>query len=114
MPVCSATAATISADVTEPKSLPSDPAAAVIVITFGTSVLAIWVAYDSRTHRNILLGTACFGLAVFTILFGTRSLDENERHYGVVSAIALEAVVKLTALILRLVFVAGIRRIVDI
>jgi len=33
------------------------------------SVLAIWVAYDSRTHRNILLGTACFGLAVFTMHF---------------------------------------------
>lgn len=33
------------------------------------SVLAIWVAYDSRTHRNIVLGTACFGLAVFTMHF---------------------------------------------
>ena len=33
------------------------------------SVLAIWVAYDSRTHRNILLGTVCFGLAVFSMHF---------------------------------------------
>ena len=39
------------------------------------------------------------GMAAFTILFGTRSLDENERHFGVVAAIAAEAVVKLTALI---------------
>ncbi|SLN75804.1 sensor histidine kinase [Oceanibacterium hippocampi] len=39
------------------------------------------------------------GMAVFTILFGTRTLDENERHYGVVAAIAAEAIVKLTALI---------------
>ncbi|MEQ8440509.1 MAG: sensor histidine kinase [Alphaproteobacteria bacterium] len=39
------------------------------------------------------------GMAAFTILFGTRALDENERHYGVVAAIAVEAVVKLTALI---------------
>lgn len=39
------------------------------------------------------------GLAVFTILFGTRNLDANERHHGVVTAIAIEAVVKLVALI---------------
>lgn len=42
---------------------------------------------------------AAVGLGVFTVLFGTRSLDENERHNGVVAAIALEAVVKLTALV---------------
>lgn len=39
------------------------------------------------------------GMALFTILFGTRNLDSNERHHGVVAAIALEAVVKLFALI---------------
>jgi Na+/proline symporter/nitrogen-specific signal transduction histidine kinase len=39
------------------------------------------------------------GLALFTILFGTRSIDANERHYGVVAAIAVEAIVKLVALI---------------
>lgn len=33
------------------------------------SVLAIWVAYDSRTNRNILLGTVCFGAAVVTVHF---------------------------------------------
>jgi len=47
-------------------------------------VTAIWVAA---------------GLALFTILFGTRNLDANERHHGVVIAIALEAVVKLVALL---------------
>lgn len=40
-----------------------------------------------------------FGLALFTILFGTRNVDANERHHGVVTAIALEAVVKLVALL---------------
>jgi hypothetical protein len=45
------------------------------------------------------------GLAAFTILFGTRSLDVNERHYGIVTAIALEAVVKLVALLAVGVFV---------
>lgn len=39
------------------------------------------------------------GLAAFTILFGTRALDAEERHHGVVIAIAFEAVVKLFALI---------------
>ena len=45
------------------------------------------------------------GLALFTILFGTRSLDREERHHGVVAAIALEAVVKLVALVAVGVFV---------
>ena len=39
------------------------------------------------------------GLAVFTVLFGTRNLDSNERHHGIVMAIAIEAVVKLLALV---------------
>ena len=39
------------------------------------------------------------GMAVFTILFGTRNVDAKERHHGVVAAIALEAVVKLAALL---------------
>ncbi len=45
------------------------------------------------------------GLALFTVLFGTRNLDANERHSGVVMAIALEAVVKLFALMAVGVFV---------
>ncbi|MBI1416500.1 MAG: sodium:solute symporter [Limimaricola sp.] len=45
------------------------------------------------------------GLAIFTIIFGTRNLDANERHYGVVMAIAFEAVVKLFALLAVGVFV---------
>lgn len=54
------------------------------------AVIALWVAA---------------GLAVFTIVFGTRNLDVNERHHGVVMAIAVEAVVKLMALIAVGVFV---------
>ena len=45
------------------------------------------------------------GLALFTILFGTRNLDANEQHHGVVTAIAAEAVVKLVALLAVGVFV---------
>ncbi len=39
------------------------------------------------------------GLAAFTILFGTRSIDASEHHHGVVAAIAIESLVKLFALI---------------
>jgi Na+/proline symporter/nitrogen-specific signal transduction histidine kinase len=48
------------------------------------------------------------GLAVFTIIFGTRNLDVNERHHGVVTAIAVEAVVKLVALLAVGIFVVFI------
>ena len=58
--------------------------------TSGGTTTAFWVAA---------------GLAVFTILFGTRSLDVDERHHGVVIAIAVEAVVKLFALCAVGVFV---------
>ena len=56
----------------------------------GSDATAVWVAG---------------GLALFTIIFGTRSLDVNERHPGLVSAIALEAIVKLAALLAVGVFV---------
>ncbi|SFA97433.1 hypothetical protein SAMN05421688_2004 [Poseidonocella pacifica] len=52
-------------------------------------------APDSRSVA-LLVAT---GLSIFTILFGTRNLDANERHHGVVIAIAVEAVVKLMALV---------------
>ncbi len=55
-----------------------------------TAATAFWVAV---------------GLAVFTVIFGTRNLDASERHHGVVMAIAVEAVVKLTALLAVGVFV---------
>nr|WP_301334524.1 sensor histidine kinase [Variovorax dokdonensis] len=49
------------------------------------------------------------GMALFTILFGTRNIDANERHHGVVAAIALEAIVKLLALVVvGLLVVVGI------
>jgi Na+/proline symporter/signal transduction histidine kinase len=54
-------------------------------------------------HSSVVL--VAIGLAVFAILFGTRNLDVNERHHGVVTAVALEAIVKLLALIAVGVFV---------
>ena len=49
--------------------------------------------------------TVAIGLAVFTVLFGTRKVDANERHHGIVMAIAVEAVVKLVALLAVGIFV---------
>ncbi|MCY4167451.1 MAG: ATP-binding protein [Rhodobacter sp.] len=54
---------------------------------------------------NVTALFVAMGLAVFTVLFGTRRLDANERHHGVVTAVALEAVVKLVALLAVGVFV---------
>ncbi|MCA8929235.1 MAG: sodium:solute symporter, partial [Alphaproteobacteria bacterium] len=71
----------------------------------------------SNAHPEALLGISAgegeavpafwlaVGLAVFTILFGTRNIDANERHPGVVAAIAFEALVKLVALLAVGVFV---------
>ncbi|MGV3573558.1 MAG: ATP-binding protein [Devosia sp.] len=56
---------------------------------------------------GLALGVAA-GMALFTILFGTRHVDAKEQHHGVVAAIAFEAVVKLTALVAVGVFVVFI------
>ncbi|MEM1352638.1 MAG: sodium:solute symporter, partial [Pseudomonadota bacterium] len=66
----------------------SDPAAG--LATGDAKSAAFWIA---------------FGLALFTVLFGTRNLNVNERHHGVVIAVAAEAVVKLIALLAVGVFV---------
>ncbi|MBT8152837.1 sensor histidine kinase [Epibacterium ulvae] len=60
---------------------------------------------DSRfSDTNTVFGVAV-GLAAFAILFGTRNLNANERHHGVVTAVALEAIVKLVALLAVGIFV---------
>jgi Na+/proline symporter/nitrogen-specific signal transduction histidine kinase len=53
---------------------------------------------------GLALGIAA-GMALFTILFGTRNVDAKEQHHGVVAAIAFEAVVKLAALLAVGIFV---------
>ncbi len=74
-----------------------------------TLSFAAFAGEDSLTppfgDRNATAFWVAVGLALFTILFGTRNLDVNERHPGVVIAIALEAVVKLCALLAVGVFV---------
>lgn len=74
-----------------------------------TQAFAVFVeAYESQGASTSSDATALWvavGLALFTILFGTRKLDVNERHDGVVMAIAVEAVVKIVALVSVGVFV---------
>lgn len=53
---------------------------------------------DSTLYITLLL-------AVFIILFGTRSVDASEKHEGMVAAIAFESIVKLAAFLAAGIFV---------
>jgi signal transduction histidine kinase len=63
----------------------------------------------SRTATPPFFGDSTFymagGLAVFTILFGTRKAEATEQHAGMVGAIAFEAIVKLLAFLAAGLFV---------
>ncbi|WP_244470925.1 sensor histidine kinase [Microvirga massiliensis] len=61
-------------------------------------------ALASLDDARLAFGVAA-GMALFTILFGTRHVDAKEQHLGVVAAIAFEAVVKLLALLAVGIFV---------
>ncbi|MEO1273939.1 MAG: ATP-binding protein [Pseudomonadota bacterium] len=63
------------------------------------SITASFEAISGTAHETRTAFWVACGLAAFTILFGTRTINANERHHGVVAAIALEAVVKLAALL---------------
>ncbi|MFN3992391.1 MAG: ATP-binding protein [Tabrizicola flagellatus] len=69
-----------------------------VVLAFG-----VFAATESGGSRPLDPGQiavwVAVGLALFTILFGTRNLDAREQHHGIVTAIAVEAVVKLVALL---------------
>ena len=59
----------------------------------------------SLPNRDSTAFWVAVGLAAFTIQFGTRNLDAKEQHHGIVTAIAVEAVVKLVALLAVGIFV---------
>jgi len=87
------------------------PSLAVLVTIIAVIAITPYIALQLQSVTNsyqVIAGgddgtTTAFwiaaGMALFTILFGTRNLDANERHHGVVAAIALEAIIKLLALI---------------
>ena len=78
-----------------------------IALIATTPYIALQLQSMTRAYQIIAGGADTFttafwiaaGMALFAILFGTRNLDANERHHGVVAAIALEAIIKLLALL---------------
>ncbi len=76
-----------------------------IALQLQSVTLAFGVFGGPSRDGNATAVWVAIGLALFTVIFGTRSLDANERHHGVVIAIAVEAVVKLVALCALGVFV---------
>lgn len=78
-----------------------------VTLSFGVFAAAGTYGWALPDTNSTALWVAA-GLALFTILFGTRNLDANEQHTGVVTAIAVEAVVKLVALLAVGIFVVWV------
>ncbi len=76
-----------------------------IALSFGAFSGGFTGAPAEEVDVSQVAAWSALGLALFTIVFGTRRLNVNERHHGVVMAIAVEAVVKLVALLAVGVFV---------
>ena len=69
-------------------------------LTLSFTVFAQLTPSESTSviENNIAL-TMTVGLAIFIAIFGTRRINASERHEGVVMAVAIEAIVKLIALV---------------
>ena len=77
-------------------------------VVSGSGPAALSGFYSARPNFQLAFWIAA-GMAVFTILFGTRNIDAIERLLGVVAAIAVEAVVKLVAMMtVGLLVVVGV------
>ena len=74
-------------------------------VTLSFSVFASASDGWEMPNRDATAVWVAVGLAFFTIAFGTRNLDAKEQHHGIVMAIAVEAVVKLVALLAVGIFV---------
>ncbi len=74
-----------------------------------TLFFEVFAASGEVGERATLSGNTAFwvaiGLSLFTIVFGIRNLDVNERHHSVVIAITVEVIVKLFTLLAVGVFV---------
>jgi Na+/proline symporter/nitrogen-specific signal transduction histidine kinase len=72
------------------------------------SSITILLENELGSRDRLAADTAFYvtmGLAIFTIIFGTRKVDTNERHEGMVLAIAFESLFKLLAFILVGIYV---------
>lgn len=79
-----------------------------ILTTLSGNQLALNNLTQPLTYDSFFYDTAFYitiMLAVFTILFGTRNVDPNERHEGLVTAVAFESIVKLVAFLAVGIFV---------
>jgi len=71
-----------------------------------SSFLTLWHSTHLEQLAADRVSLACAGvLALFAILFGTRSVDLTEQHAGLVLAIAFESLVKLVAFLAVGIFV---------
>lgn len=68
-------------------------------LTLSFSVFTNEPASGGGATNAVIALSLTIGLAIFTTIFGTRTINASERHEGVVTAIALEAIVKLVALV---------------
>ncbi|MCU0441322.1 MAG: ATP-binding protein [Bacteroidia bacterium] len=71
-------------------------------------IKAISISLDVLTANSLPESSTIYitlVLAVFIIIFGTRSVDATEKHEGMVAAIAFESIVKLVAFVAAGVFV---------
>ncbi|MEM8526524.1 MAG: histidine kinase dimerization/phospho-acceptor domain-containing protein [Bacteroidota bacterium] len=96
-------------------------AATCIIPYISIQLKAVAVSYDLLKHSGNIAWSAddallvpfyqdtawyiTIILAVFTILFGTRKLDPNERHDGLVAAVVFESIFKLVAFLAIGIFV---------
>lgn len=77
-------------------------------VTFGINTLTHFGEQAPAAPAYIWLDSGFWvtvAMAIFTVFFGTRKLDPNERHEGLVAAIAFESIVKLVAFIAVGIFV---------
>ncbi len=77
-------------------------------ITFGINTLTHFGEKAPAISLNLLADSGFWvmiAMAIFTAVFGTRKLDPNERHEGMVAAIAFESIVKLLVFLAVGIFV---------
>jgi Na+/proline symporter len=74
------------------------------ILSHGASTSATASANESSFYYDTAFYVTIV-LALFSILFGTRKLEANERHEGMVAAIAFESILKLVAFLSVGIFV---------
>ncbi|USD65451.1 NahK/ErcS family hybrid sensor histidine kinase/response regulator [Vibrio sp. SCSIO 43136] len=76
-------------------------------ITMGLELVAPGLQSEFGYQDADISWFVVLGLAVFTMLFGTRHIDNTEHHRGMMMAIAFESIVKLGAFLLVGLFILG-------